>query len=159
MESNYLVFWPLYLLSFFALTILAIPSREYKKYLIYGIVFGGIISTLSIIIIGNLFGVFTYHAGSLTALGIPAPVPLAFIFTWMLFFYFLPSRRLFVILYTVFWVGLSVMLGVLLQNFGYFTYDVGTVSGVIIQTLVFGAWFFFSVWYFMRDRERNSNNV
>lgn len=144
-------FWPLYTLVFFIPTLLFIPRREYKGYFLYGFILGGMVDVLTIILLSNIMGVFTYSDGPLVVKGIPIFVPLAFVFAWMLFLYFLPVRRTFLILYVLGFSGCSVLLGFVLQNLGYFAYTYGFTLSALITFISFLFWFSFSAWLYRRN--------
>ena len=159
MLDRNLIFWPLYLLVFFLPTLIFIPRKEYKMYLLYGLIFGGMIDALTILVIGNLWGQFRYIAGPLTALNIPIIAPLVFTFVWMLFLYFLPRRKSFLILYILGWTGFSTLIGPVLQNLGFFQINGGLTKAITIHVVTFLAWFTFSAWYFLRDQRLHKNTI
>lgn len=139
-NSN-LIFWPGLAIVFGIPTLIFIPKEQYKKFLIFGFVLGGIVDVLTIIFIGNMMGEFFYIAGPLAAFGIPVFIPIAFTFVWMLFLYFLPVRLEFLIPYIAGFVGFAVMLGFVQQNLGYFKFGHGTTHSVISQIISFSIWF------------------
>jgi hypothetical protein len=142
--NNSLIFWPALAILFAIPTIIFIPRKEYKKFFIFGFIFGGLLDGVSIIIIGNLLGEFSYQAGPLMVSGIPIFIPLAFTFVWMTFFYFLPIRMEFLIPYIIGFTGFSVLMGFVEQNLGYFKFHHGFIRGVSMTTIVFLLWFSFS---------------
>jgi hypothetical protein len=146
--SKNLIFWPFLAILFAIPTLIFIPLREYKRFFIFGFVLGGFIDIVTIIILGNLLNEFSYHAGPLMVFGIPIFIPLAFTFTWMNFFYFLPVRTEFLIPYVIGFSGFAVLIGFVEQNLGYFQYHHGPVRGAFITMAVFLLWFSFSAWIY-----------
>jgi hypothetical protein len=140
LDSN-LIFWPGLAIVFGIPTLIFIPKEQYKKFLLFGFVLGGVVDVMTIIIIGNMLGAFSYIAGPLEAFGIPVFIPIAFMFVWMLFLYFLPVRVEFLIPYIAGFVGFAVMLGFVQQNLGYFKFGHGTTQSVISQIITFSIWF------------------
>lgn len=115
----------LYKALFFGLAaLILIPKEYYRKYLIYGLLFGAIADVLLIWIIGGIFHGFEYrHMGQFNVFNLFSFwTPLAWMFAFMFFFYCLPTRKLFFYLY-VFTFGLfGYMVGLVLHNFGLFEY-------------------------------------
>jgi hypothetical protein len=147
LDTN-LIFWPGLAILFAIPTIVFIPRKEYKKFFIFGFILGGLLDVVSIIIIGNLLGEFSYLAGPLMVLGIPIFIPLAFTFVWMSFFYFLPIRMEFLIPYIIGFSGFAVLIGFVEQNLGYFKYHHGFIRGASMTAIVFVLWFSFSTWVY-----------
>lgn len=127
---------------------LFIPRKEYKKFFIFGFTLGGIIDIISIIVFGNLLGVFSYRSGPLVVSGIPIFIPIAFTFAWMIFFYFLPVRMEFLIPYIIGFSGFAVLIGFVEENLGYFQYHHGFIQSALVTAVVFLLWFGFSAWVY-----------
>lgn len=144
-----LVFWPAYALIFAIPTLIFIPRHEYKRYFIYGFIFGGMIDVITIVVLGNIMGEFKYLAGPLMVKGIPLFVPLTFVFVWMLFFYFLPVRIGFLVPYIIGFSGFSILIGFILQNFGLFQYTHGFIRATFITGITFLFWFTVSAWVYL----------
>lgn len=138
---NNLIFWAGLVIVFAVPTLIFIPRPEYKKFFIFGFILGGLVDVLSIVIIGELLGEFSYLAGPLMVWGIPILVPVTFTFVWMLFFYFLPLRLEFLIPYIIGFAGFAVLIGFVEQNLGYFQYHHGETRGALITLIVFLLWF------------------
>ncbi|WP_407313074.1 hypothetical protein [Desulfosporosinus sp. SB140] len=135
------IFWPGLAIALGIPTLIFIPRQEYKKFLIFGFVLGGVIDVMTIIFIGNLLGEFSYIAGPLEAFGIPVFIPIAFTFVWMLFLFFLPFRIEFLVPYIIGFSGFAVMLGFVEQNLGFFKFNYGDTHGVIATIITFVVWF------------------
>ena len=140
-NSN-LIFWPSLAIVFGILTLIFIPKEQYKKFLLFGLVLGAIVDAMTIIFIGSLLGKFYYNAGPLEVFGIPIFIPITFTFVWMLYLYFLPFRVEFLIPYIIGFTCFALMMGLVEQNLGFFTYNYhGIIQTVIGETIMFGIWF------------------
>ena len=144
------IFWPVLTIIFWIPTLIFIPRKEYKRFLIFGFILGGLLDVVSIILIGNIFGVFTYNAGPFQAFGIPIFIPLAFTFVWMLFLYFLPFRIELLIPYIIGFCGFSVLMGIIEQNLGLFKYHQGLILDLTITAAVFLVWFSLSAYVYRK---------
>lgn len=157
-DWNY-IFWPIYPLIFAVPTIIFIPRHQYKRYFLFGFIFGGLLDVISIVLIGNLFGEFRYKAGPFMVKGIPIFAPLAFTFVWMNFFYFLPLRREFQIPYIMGFTGFSVLIGFVLENLGFFEYTHGFVRGALMTSVTFVIWFGLSARVYLHYHQEIMKNI
>lgn len=135
------IFWPGLAMVFGILTLIFIPRERYKKFLLFGFVLGGVTDVLTIVLIGNWAGEFSYIAGPLEAFEIPLFIPISFIFVWMLYLFFLPVRLEFLIPYIIGFSGFSAILGFVEQNLGFFKYNYGDTHGAIVTIITFLVWF------------------
>jgi hypothetical protein len=149
LEARHL-FWPGLAILFLLPTLIFIPREEYKKYFIFGFVLGGLVDILTILVIGDWFGEFSYYAGPFMVSGIPIFIPLAFTFVWMIFLYFLPFRMEFLIPYIICFSWFSILVGLVEQNLGYFKFHKGFVRGALLTAVIFFAWFSVSAWIFRK---------
>jgi hypothetical protein len=137
-----LIFWPSLAIIFGISTLIFIPKEQYKKFLLFGLVLGAMVDAMTIIFIGNLLGKFYYNAGPLEAFGIPIFIPITFTFVWMLYLYFLPFRDEFLILYIIGFTVFALMMGLVEQNLGFFTYNYNGIIGTVIgETVMWAIWF------------------
>lgn len=136
-----LIFWSGLTIAFSIPTLIFIPKVQYKKFLLFGFILGGVVDVMTILVIGNLLGEFSYIAGPFEAFGIPVFVPIAFTFVWMLYLFFLPFRIEFLIPYIIGFSGFAVLLGFIEQNLGFFKFNYGTTHAVISQIITFVIWF------------------
>ena len=134
-------FISLYKAIFFGLaTIVVIPREVYKKFFLYGFIFGAIGDILHILIFEKGLGLFRYlNMGPFSIYGLFSFwTPIAWMFTFMLFFYFLPRKRLFLYFYIVGFAIFGYMVGLVLEGFGVFHY---------IGLWRYAAPFFFILWF------------
>lgn len=131
-------------------TVVVIPRQVYKKFLIYGLIFGAILDVIFIIILGPILHLVKYiDMGPFSIFGIFSFwTPVAWMFAFMLFFYFLPVRKEFLYPYTVSFALFGYMVGLVLQGLGLFMY-VGNY--LYIAPLVLTGWFSLSAWAYIRS--------
>lgn len=143
------MFFFLKALLFGLATIVSIPQNVYKKYVIWGFLFGGIGDLIIVALFGPVLNLIKYeNMGVFNILDtISFWTPIAWMFTFMLFFYFLPIHRYFLLIYIIGFSIFGFMVGLVLQNIGLFKYE-----GIYIYfaPFVFIAWFSFSSFIFFR---------
>jgi hypothetical protein len=129
-----------------------IPKLLYKKFLLYGLVFGGIadaiianVCTITGIIRYNGFGAF----GLIDTYSILTPITWTFAF--MLFFYFLPVRKGFLIVYILGWSAINYSVGIVMQNLHLFSY---LGIGLYIAPIIFIVWYSISAYVFRRYEQK-----
>jgi len=129
-------------------TVVVIPRELYKKYLLYGFVFGAIGDIITVLLM-SLLGLIKYsQMGPFSIYGFFSFwTPIAWMFAFMLFFYFLPRRRLFLYPYVVGFALFGYMLGLVLEGFGVFQY-IGFWR--YVAPFFFTLWFSGAAWVFFR---------
>lgn len=60
MELTTLLFYPVYLLIGFVLTLIFIPQKDYKEYLLYGIIVGALGDVIMVGLFQNLFHIMWF---------------------------------------------------------------------------------------------------
>jgi hypothetical protein len=129
-------------------TVVLIPRKVYKRYFLYGLIFGGIGDTVGTILLSNLNLIKYKNMGEFNVLGIYSIwTPMTCMFIMMLFLYFLPIRRLFLVPYVIAWVGLNWAVGFVMQQFGLFEY-IGIYK--YFAPLTFLLWYSGSAWIYLR---------
>lgn len=128
--------------------LLIVPKERYKKTLLYAILFGGIGDGLTVGLL-SLLGLIRYkNTGAFDVLGIFSIwTPITWTYTFAIFFYLLPVRKLFVIPYLVGFAGLTYAMGLTFENFGLFEY-IGFHR--YTAPLVFMLWYGVSAWAYYR---------
>lgn len=139
-------------------SVLAIPRQVYKKFLLYGFVFGGVGEIISVIILEPVLHLIQYtNMGRFSMLGIISFwTPIAWMFAFMLFFYYLPARKVFLYLYIAFFSIYAYFVGLFLQNFGLFDY-VGDYK--YFAPFVFVLWFSVSARFYLLNEKVNINKI
>lgn len=149
MELTTLLFYPVYLLTGFALTLIFIPQKEYKEYLLYGIIVGALGDVIMVGLFQNLFHIMWFkNMGIFNVLGQNALSPLSWIVTVMLFLRFLPGRKIFFYIYILTFGCASVAYGIVVRNAN--LYDFQAWFYPIPSYLIFVMWWSFAAWLFNR---------
>lgn len=130
-------------------TIVSIPKNVYKKFFIWGFLFGGIGDVTIVTLLGPGLKLLKYqNMGMFDILGtFSFWTPLAWMFTFMIFFYFLPVHRYFYFIYIGGFSIFGFMVGLVLQNIGLFKYE---GAFIYFAPFVFMAWFMFSSLIYFR---------
>lgn len=142
----------LYYIIFASITavtvVIVIPKKELKKYFLYGLIFGAcgdvlVYSTL------HAFGLVKYK--NFGGLGIWEDYSLATLLTWlftfMCFLYFLPTKRWFTVIYIAAWSVLNYSIGVVMRNYGMFEF--AGKNGYWLFA-VFALWYSFAAYAFRK---------
>lgn len=129
-------------------TVLTIPKDDYRRLFAYGFVFGALSDTVLVLIL-TLSGLLRYiNMGPYSTLGfIPFWTPMAWGFAFMLFFRFLPARKVFLYLYLAGWTWLSYSLGLMLKNLGLLRF---VDSWFYWSPLIYLSWYAVSAWAYLR---------
>lgn len=129
--------------------VILIPKELYRKFLIYGLIFGGIGDFLFVLFGSKIFHLFEYRQMGFFNLFdmVSFWTPIAWMFVLMFFFYGLPVRRIFLYLYVPSFGFYGYCVGLVLQNFGLFQYN-GAYQ--YFALLVLTGWFAFSAWAYLK---------
>lgn len=151
------LFYPVYLTIAFSLSLIYIPQKVYKEYLIYGLLVGGLGDMLVVGIFANLLHFMWFkNAGIFDILGQNFLSPPSWTFSVMLFLYFLPRRRPFLYLYIVAFTMYSFGYGLMVRNCG--LYDFQPWFYYPIAPLNFLGWWTFAAWVFMKTSPLAKND-
>lgn len=128
---------------------LLVPKGQYKRYLLYGIVLGGFVHGITATI-STYMGLIRYiNLGPFNILGIiPAWTPLAWSFSFGVFFYLMPRRRTFLIPYLLAFTALDYIVGLVLEAYGLFMY-IGSYRYFALVTFL--VWYSAAAWIYRRD--------
>jgi len=145
----YLVFVVVAAVAFFII----VPKEQYKRFLLYGLVFGGILDVISIVTLTLMNQIRFYDMGAFGVFGmIPALVPATWMFAFGVFFYLMPRRLAFLILYLFAFTALSYTVGLVMQAYGLFEY-IGAQRYLAIP--IFFVWYSLSAWVYSREISTN----
>jgi hypothetical protein len=129
-----------------------IPKNLYKKFFLYGLLFGGIGDT-AIASIFHFIGTLNYkNMGTTSIFGIFSFwTPIAWTFYYMIYLYFLPVRRSFLVPYVIIFAALNYSVGMVMSQSGLYE-----IIGVYkyIQPFVFLFWGSISAWAFHKGEHR-----
>ncbi len=141
--------YPAYLLIAFSLTLIFIPRKIYKHYLLYGIILGGCGDFLIVSLYQDVFHLIQFkNQGIFLALGQHMLSPLSWIFTLMLFLYFLPQRTLSLFFYIPSFGLAATFFGYLVHNANLFDFKPGFYP--IFAFLSFTFWWILSFWLYRK---------
>ncbi|AGL03416.1 hypothetical protein [Desulfoscipio gibsoniae] len=126
-----------------------IPRPEFKKYLIYGFIFGAIGDIIVLLITGPVLNLYKYfHLGPFGIWGIfTFWTPISWMFAFMLFFYFLPVRIPFLLPYVAGFSMFGYMVGLVLQGLGMYEY-IGNY--IYFAPVTFLIWFSIAAFSYIR---------
>lgn len=143
------LFYPVYLAIVFSFTLIFIPKKEYKEYLIYGLINGGLTDMIAVGIFANLLHFMWFKNGGIFfTMGQIYLSPPCWTFSIMLFLYFLPAQRPFLYLYILNFTMYSFGYGLMVHNCG--LYDFKSWFYYSIAPFIFLAWYSFSAWIFRK---------
>lgn len=139
--------YPAFSVLVFILSLIFIPRRVYKYYLIYGIVLGGGGDFAVTSLMQNVFHFIQFkNQGMFYALGLNLLSPLCWTFTLMLFLYFLPERRLPYWLYLAAFSMAALFFGYMVHNANLF--DFQSWFYPYLGYLSFAVWWIISGWVY-----------
>lgn len=100
--------------------ILTVPKEEIRRLSIYGIIFGALMDFL-MLIYGGLTGWFAWiNHGPLGYHGFTIFSPLSWALFFIMYFYFLPKKKLMVYVYVAVAIAFSILYANLIQDLGVF---------------------------------------
>src|SRR5690554_852935 len=118
-----------------------IPKKLYKKYFIYGLIFGGLVDFVLVLMIGVIAGGVQYkNMGVFSVFDITSFwTPISWMLVQMIFLYLLPRKKLYFYPYVLSYGIFGYCVGLVLENFGLFKY-----RGVFryLYPLVIIGWFY-----------------
>ncbi len=151
------LFYPVFLIMTFILTLIFIPRKVYKEYFIYGLIIGCLGDILIVFLMQNILGVMWFkNQGIFYVLGHIALSPLSWTVTVMIYLYFLPSSRWFLYLYIMTWAFISVGFGYIAQNVGMFDFTPWLYP--IPSYIIFLVWWGFAAWLFRKTSPLVNDN-
>lgn len=136
------------------MTILAsmflIPRKQYKKYILYSSVIGGIIYLISFLIFSVWLNLFEYKNFGVLNIGGYESVwtPITFIFMFAIFLYLMPVRKTFLVLYFMMWAGIHGVVGSVLQSLGLIVYSMR--YGLLLDMTIMTFWHLLLAWIYIK---------
>jgi len=125
--------------------LILIPKEQYKKYLIYGLFLGAGLDIITIIILTYLGAIKYLNMGVFSIYGMfTFWTPIAWMFTLMIYLYFLPIRRWFLYGYVFTFSVFGIFIGKILSNFGLYEFNPFILFFVLL------GWFSFAAWFYLR---------
>lgn len=130
-------------------SILAIPREVYKKYLIYGFVFGFVPDIVVVYFLKSLNLAEYLNMGPFSINNLVSFwTPFSWMFAMAIFLYVLPVRKKFFYPYIIGAGYAAWSMGIMLENLGLFYY-IGAYR--YISPLVFTAWFGIVAWAYLKS--------
>ena len=143
------LFYPTYLLIAFSLSLIYIPKKDYKEYLIYGFLLGGLGDILVVGLFQNLLHIMWFkNQGIFNVLGQNFLSPPSWTFTVMLFLYFLPRKGISLYLYILTFAAYSVGYGLIVHNAGLFDFRPWLYP--VVSYFIFLGWWTFIAGVFLK---------
>lgn len=145
--------YPVFLFATLILTLIMIPKNEYREYLMYGFLVGGLGDVVNVTLLQNILGLIRFkNQGIFYVLGHHALSPLGWTLVIMLFLYFIPRRRIFLWLYIISWGLMALGFAYTVHNIGLF--DFQSWFYPLPAFIIFTAWFAFTAWLFSRTSSK-----
>lgn len=126
-----------------------VPKQEYKKTLLYGIVFGGIGNTLVVLLLSWLNLIEYKNMGPFKIGPFTSWTPINWTLIFGLFFYLLPVRKLFIAAVIIAFAAFSYGVGLIFENFGVFRY-IGFWR--YVAPFLFLTWYSTAAYVYIRNR-------
>ena len=127
-----------------------IPKDRYKKYLLYGLLFGGLGDTIIVTLFSKIFPLFQYkNMGVFNVLGLFSIwTPITWTFVFAIYFYLLPVRKVFLVPYVLTFIGFNVAMGMVMSALGLFEYHKPYYQ--YLDLIDFFAWFIIAAWIYIK---------
>jgi hypothetical protein len=119
-----------------------VPKKEIRRLFIYGLIFGGVFDVL-FVSFANLIGEFKYiNYEPFGLMGIHFMAPIAWTIFFIMYFYFIPEKRLYIYLYVATGTFYSILFCQMITKLGILT----LAHGIIDSIVPFVIWFPTATW-------------
>lgn len=136
----------IYTIMFTLIMIAVVPRAEIRRLSIYGIVFGAMADGV-LVIFANLTGSFRYiNYEEMGLFGIHFFAPISWALFYILYFYFLPKRRVYQYLYTFSGIFYSMMFCQMITKLGVLKLSHGIIDSIV----PFVIWFPVATWGYLK---------
>ena len=147
-----LSFYLIFAIALGLMSFLLIPRNLYKKYFLYGLLFGGIVD-IAFVSLFHFMGFIIYkNMGATSIFGIFSFwTPITWTFYFMIYFYLLPVRKAFLVPYVLISVALNYSVGLVMSQSALYE-----VIGVYkyIQPFVYLMWSVITSWVFLKGEHK-----
>ncbi len=151
------LFYPVYLTIVFILSIIYIDRKDYKEYLTYGFLLGGLGDILTVGLFQNILRFMWFkNQGLFNVLGQNYLSPPSWTFTVMLFLYFLPRKGISQYLYVLTFAAFSVGYGLVVHNAGLFDFKPWLYP--VVSYFIFLGWWSIITIVFLRTSRLAKND-
>jgi hypothetical protein len=132
--------------------LIIIPKQLYKRFFLYGAIFGGMGDAVVVTILSKFFHLIQYKGmGYFNVFGLFSIwTPITWTFAFMVFFYLLPIRKLFLIPYLLILTFFNYSVGLVLQSMGLFEY-IGIEK--YLSPFIFLAWYSIAAWVYFKNEK------
>jgi len=129
-----------------------VPKKEIRRLFIYGFIFGGIFDII-IVVIANLIGEFKYiNYEPFGLMGIHFMAPISWTIYFIIYFYFMPEKKLYMYLYGMTGIFYSILFCQMIAKLGVLKLAHGIFSSII----PFLIWYPTAIWgYFWLIRNEH----
>lgn len=141
--------YPVFLTILFSLSLVYISRKDYREYLIYGLLLGGLGDMVVVGLFQNVFHIIWFkNQGIFNVVGQNFLSPPCWTFTVMLFLHFLPRKGIRQYLYVLTFAAYSVGYGLVVHNADLFDFIPGYYP--FFSYLTFLGWWAFITFVFMK---------
>jgi hypothetical protein len=148
--------YPVFLVILFGMSLIFIPRKDYREYLIYGFLLGGLGDMTVVGLFQNVFHIIWFkNQGLFNTLGQNFLSPPCWTFTVMLFLYFLPRKGFVQYLYVFTFAAYSVGYGLVVHNANLFDFKPWYYP--FFSYLTFLGWWAFITFVFMKTSRLAKN--
>lgn len=136
----------LYTFAFFMILVLVVPKKDIRKLAIYGVIFGAVFDII-VVSLANLMGEFRYiNYEPFGLMGIHFFAPISWALFFILYFYFLPAKKLYMYIYQVLAIFYSILFCQMITGLGILS----LAHGIIDSIIPFIFWFPLATWGYLR---------
>ena len=127
-----------------------IPKEKYKRFFIYGLLFGGLGDSIIVPLLSKIFPLYQYkNMGVFNILGLYSIwTPITWTFVFAIFLYLLPIRKVFLVPYIITFVGFNVAMGMVMHSLGLFEYKKPLYQ--YLDLISFSLWFIIAAWIYIK---------
>lgn len=144
MPIKYIPF--IYTFTFLAILVATVPKKEIRRLSIYGIIFGAIFDII-VVSIANVTGSFRYiNYEPFGLVGIHFFAPISWAIFFIIYFYFLPTKRTYIYLYVVCAIFYSMLFCQMLWKLKILKLSHGIIDSII----PFVIWFPLATWGYLK---------
>lgn len=123
-----------------------VPQKEIRRLFFYGLVFGGIFDVV-VVSTANLIGEFKYiNYEPFGLMGLHFMAPISWTIFFIIYFYFLPERKLYIYIYVIMGIFYSMLFCQMLTKLHILT----LAHGIIDSIIPFLIWFPTATWGYCR---------
>lgn len=136
-----------------AILVVTVPKVEIRRLSIYGIIFGAVFDVI-VVSIGNITGSFKYvNYEPFGLIGIHFFAPISWAIFFIIYFHFLPHKKIFINLYVVSAIFYSMLFCQMITKLGVLK----LAHGIFDSIIPFVIWFPLATWGYLRLIKNKTN--